>query len=404
MPGLPLPLRSSWLPALLAAIAFSLFPLPSHASSLAVRAGLLIPISRPPIRNGVVLIRDRRIAAVGANLRIPPGTPLVRARVAMPGLIDAHSYLGCLYETDEPVDALTPDLRACDALDLTHPTLQRALRAGVTTAAVAPGNGNVIAGQVALVKLGAAPEILAAYAGQKLSISAEATSVQRNPTSRAGLLELARGALDGARNGRGASGTLQPALMEGFPTLLDERCRALRPLLAGRVPAFIHAPAADDIESALDLIGSFNLRACLLHASEAASVCDLLKARQIPVVLGPLRFTDRDRTLANAGMLSRAGIPVAFCTDAPLGDPASLRLTAHLAVKYGMPRAAALRALTLDAARILGAARRAGSLEPGKDADLLLLSGDPLDLTSRVEGVVVNGSLVYGGVRREMGG
>jgi imidazolonepropionase-like amidohydrolase len=191
------------------------------------------------------------------------------------------------------------------------------------------------------------------------------------------------------------SSTSQAALMEGFPGRLAERCRALRPLLGGSLPAFVHAPAADDVEAALPLFEEFRLNGCLLHANEAFEVAPLLRARKLPVVVGPLRFSDPERVLANPGRLARAGVKIAFCTDAPLADPASLRQSAHLAVKYGLPPAAALRALTLDAAAILGIAGRTGSLAAGKDADLLLLSGDPLDLSSRVEAVVAAGKVVW---------
>jgi imidazolonepropionase-like amidohydrolase len=365
------------------------------AQTLAVRAETVLTISKGPIKNGVVLVRNGKIAAVGANVKVPKGVKVLQAKVVMPGMIDAHSYLGCYYETDEPIDALTPELRVCDAFDPQNPTLQKALRAGITTACIAPGNANVIAGQASILKLGTTPQILWGNSGVKFSVSTDATNPQRNPTSRAGLIELLRAALDGAQDGKALSSTTQINLMAGFPTTLDERCRVLRSVLNGQRRVCVHAPTADDIENALALMDEFKLKGCLLHANEAAEVCDLLKARRIPVILGPLRFTDSEKTLKNAGQLANAGIKVAFCTDAPLTEPASLRLSAHLAVKYGMTSDTALRALTLNAAEILGIAHRVGSIEVGKDADLLLLSGEPLNLTSRVEAVVVGGKVVY---------
>jgi imidazolonepropionase-like amidohydrolase len=365
------------------------------AQTLAVRAETVLTVSKGTIKNGVVLVRDGKIAAVGANVKIPKGAKVIQAKVVMPGLIDAHSYLGCYYETDEPVDALTPELRTCDAFDSQNPTLQKALRAGVTTACIAPGNANAMAGQVSIIKLGASPQIFWGNSSVKFSVSTDATNPQRNPTSRAGLVELVRTALDCAKDGKAMSSTAQMNLMTGFPTTLDERCRALRSVLNGQRRICVHAPTADDVENALALMDEFKLKGCLLHANEAAEVCDLLKARKMSVVLGPLRFADSEKTLKNAGKLANAGIKVAFCTDAPLTEPASLRLSAHLAVKYGMSPDAARRALTLNAAEILGIAHRVGSLEVGKDADLLLLNGEPLSLTSRVEAVVINGKVVH---------
>jgi imidazolonepropionase-like amidohydrolase len=388
-------LRGMVLAGLLAGLGGHAQSAPGEAPTLAIRAETLLPVATGPIKNGVILIRAGRIVAIGANLPIPPGTRVIRAKVAMPGLVDAHSYLGCYYETDEGIDAVTPDLRIRDTFDPHTPLLRQAVRAGITTVCVMPGNRNAIAGQASLYKLGTEPQMLRDYAGQKFSISTDATNPQRNPTSRAGVVELVRSALDGAAKGSAVSSTSQTRLMVGFPTTLSERNRALSAVLKGQAPAWIHAPTADDAENALQLMDAYHLQGCLLHANEAAPVADQLRARKIPVVLGPLRFTDSERVLANAGRLARAGVKIAFCTDAPLTDPASLRQSALLAVRYGLRPEAALRALTLDAAGILGVAGRTGSLEVGKDADVLLLSGDPLNLTSRVEAVVSMGKIVY---------
>lgn len=364
------------------------------STTLAIQADTLLPISGPPISNGVLLVSGGKITAVGSHLSIPSGTRTLRARYAMPGLVDAHAYLGCYYESSEPVDSITPDLRIADAFDPMDPVIPHALHAGVTTACIMPGNGNALGGQAALVHLGLAVEIVRRAAGQKLSISTEATNSERNPTSRAGLLALVRAALEGAQKGKAVSSTSQTTLLAGFPTTLDQRVQALIPLLRREETAYIHTPTADDIENALRLLDDFHLKGCLLHADEGADVSDQIRKRAVPVVLGPLGFTDNDRTLTNAGRLAGAGVKVAFCTDAPLTDPASLRLSAHLAVHYGMESEAALRALTLHAAQILGIDRRVGSLEAGKEADILLLDGHPLELTSRVETIIASGQIM----------
>jgi imidazolonepropionase-like amidohydrolase len=363
-------------------------------STLAIEADTILPISGPPITNGVVLVRGGKITAIGTRLSIPANARRLHARVAMPGLIDAHAYLGCYYETSEPVDAVTPDLRIADAFDATDPLLKQALRAGVTTVCIMPGNGNALGGQAALLHLGLSPEIVRRAAGQKLSISADATDASRNPTSRAGVVALIQAALDGARKGKAVSSTTQTSSLAGYPTTLDERVRALIPLLRRDEIAYMHTPTADDIENALQLLDTYHLRGCLLHAEEAAEVSDQIRKRGVPVILGPLDFADTDRVLTNPGRLAKAAIKVAFCTDAPLADPASLRLTAHLAVRYGMSADHALRALTLNAAQILGIGSRVGSLEPGKDADILLLDGPPLELTSRIETVLSAGQIM----------
>ena len=366
------------------------------AQTIVVRADKVITVTGATIKNGIVVVRDGKIAAVGTGIGVPTGAKVFRTAVVMPGLVDAHSYLGCYNETDEPIDAVTPDIRACDAFDPESPPLRKAIQAGVTTACLAPGNGNVVAGQTAVVRLGQAVQVLNGYAAQKFSISADAAGPQRNPTSRAGVGALARTALGGARNGASASSSRQPSLLVGdFPTSLSERRRALISVCGGRIPVLVHAPTAADVEEALDLAAEFKLKPVLLHSADAWRIAGTLKTRGVPVIVGPLRFRDKDRVLSNAGKLAGAGVKVAFCTDAPLSDPGSLRMTARLAVKYGMGPELAIRALTLGGAEALGIANRTGSIEKGKDGDILLLSGDPLDLTSRIEAVICGGKVVY---------
>ena len=366
----------------------------AHARSsptLAIEAETILPVSGPSISHGVILVNGSRITAIGSGLAIPSGARRLRAKYAMPGLIDTHSYLGCYYESSEPVDSVTPDLRIADAFDPADPLIKHAIHAGVTTVCIMPSSGNAIGGQAALVHLGQSSEIVRKTAGQKFSISTDAASSERNPTSRAGVVALVRAALEGAQKGRAVSSTSQTSSLAGFPTNLDQRVQALTPLLRGAEIAFFHPPTADDIENALQILAVFPLKSCLLHANEGAEVSDQIRRRGLPVVLGPLGFTDSDRTLANAGRLAKAGVRIAFCTDAPLTDPASLRLSAHLAVHYGMAREEALRALTLTAAQILGIGSRVGSLDAGKEADILLLDGHPLELTSRIEAVISAG-------------
>jgi|SRR5579871_1318419 len=365
------------------------------ANTLAIRAETLYPVSGPPIHQGVVLVREGKITTVGANVAIPPGARTLEVKTALPGLVDPHSYLGCLYETEEGVDAVTPELRIRDAFDRSDPALGRAARAGITTTCIMPGNGNVLAGQGSVFRLGDAPQLLRDYAAQKVSLTA--VNAQRNPTSRAGALALLRRAFDSAGKGQAVSSVSQTNLLADFPTSLDERVHALLPILQGERPVFLHAPTADDIENALRLCSDYHLKGCLLHAVEAFEVCEEIHKSGMPVILSPLHYSDNDRTLTNAAQLAKAGVRVAFCSDAPLSDPASLRLSAALAVKFGLPTADALRALTLTPAEACGIADRVGSLSVGKDADLLLLNGDPIALTSRIEGVVIGGNLIRPG-------
>ena len=372
-------------------------PAACSGQTLAIRAENVLTISSAPIRNGIVLVKHGKIAAVGKTIAIPPGTPIIRAHTVMPGLIDAHSSLGVHGEVAESADSVTPDIRAADAFDPTDRNLSRALRSGVTSAAVMPPDSNVIGGQSAVVRLGRSPAVIREFAGVKFSISPDSITTQRNPTSRAGAADLITRAFTEASNGRPVSGAVQTTLLSGgIPTSLSQRVSPLSAILDGRARAFVHTADISDAGLALEWLQRFpGMQLALVRPAKIAPLVPSLKRMKVPVVIGPLRFTDSDLALSQPGELAGAGIPVSFCTNAPAGDPASLRLSAHLAVKFGMPRDAALRGLTSAPAALLGISDRVGSIAPGKDADLILLDGDPLDLTSRVKVVLVNGKPAY---------
>ena len=167
------------------------------------------------------------------------------------------------------------------------------------------------------------------------------------------------------------------------------------PALDGRVPVMFHAPDAIDVENALEFSDEYHLRPVLLHASDASRLGDTVRSHKSIVILSPLKLDDPNRVLKNGGKLTASGTRVAFCTDAPSTDPGSLRMSALLAVKYGMSPEAAIRSITLSGAEALGIQSKIGSIEPGKDADLLLLTGEPLDLTSRVTTVISGGKVAY---------
>ncbi len=362
-------------------------------STLAIKADILYTVSGAPIKNGMVLIRSGKIVSVGSGIQIPAGVRTIHTAVAMPGLVDSHSYLGCYYEGTEPVDAVTPDFRIIDGFDCTDPNISKTVKAGVTTVAIMPGNSNVLGGQAAILRLGSAADIISRSAGQKISATTDAASAERNPTSRAGALSLLKSAFVGAKSGVAVSGVTQTTTLAGYPTDFSERVASLLPLLAGHSKAYFHAPSADDVDNALSIVDTFKLRAALVHSTEGYLAAAQIASHRVPVLLGPLGFTDSDRVLANAAKLSQAGVRVAFCTDAPLSDPNSMRLSAYLAVQFGLSRSNAIRALTLTPAEVLGVSDRVGSIEVGKEADIVLLSADPLDLTARIEGVIMRGRL-----------
>jgi imidazolonepropionase-like amidohydrolase len=367
------------------------------AQLLVIRAERILPITGPPIHNGTIIVLDGKIQAVGTELRIPVGAKVLTAHTVMPGLIDSHSYLGIHQELIEPADSLTPDLRAIDAFDPTDPVISRALRAGITSVAIMPPNSNVIGGQPAIIRLGRVPQILRDSAGLKFSISPDSANSQRNPTSRAGIADLISHSVSQARKGLPTSSARQTRLLAGgIPTSLSNRVAPVSLVTRGVFTAFIHAPGLGDGEIALEIAQrASGARLAILHPQDSVALAPQLSSPTAIVALGPLGFKDNDRTLKQAGKLTVAGVSVTFCTDSPQSDPASLRMTAHLAVKHGMPAQQAIKALTINAARLLGIDSRTGSISVGKDADLLLLTGDPIDLTSRIVAVISAGKIAH---------
>ncbi len=292
----------------------------------------------------------------------------------MPGFIDAHSHLASVFEIDESTESLTPQVRAVEGFSSTHADVRRATASGVTLVALAPGNGNLVAGRVGLVRINGRRldrMIVSDSAALKLSLGDEALRRDREPTSRTGALRMLRDALR------------------------DPRGEISKSLIDRREPAIIHARLAADITRAVELKETFNLKAALVHADEATQVLERIRNGDVSVIFGPLTVSDKRAKLETPAKLAAAGVRLAFCTDAPASAEDQLRVTAAIAVKYGLDPKAALRALTLDAAALLGVGDRFGSLEEGREADVVVYGGDPLSLASPVELVVVEGRIVH---------
>lgn len=336
-----------------------------------LRGGRIVPVSAPSIDSGAILVMDGRIRALGPSVEAPAGAKIVdvpKGSWILPGMVDAHSHLGSAFDDEESTESVTPEARAVEAFTSRHADVQASLPSGVTTVALAPGEGNLVGGQVGIVKLNGLRydrSLEKASVGFKVSLGAEALRPDREPTSRTGAVAKLRSLL-------------------GSPNC---------PLLSA--PVFVHATAAGEIESALELAAQFKLRMVLIHARQSGEFADRLAALRQGVILGPLTVGDKRSALELPGRLARAGVPLAFASDAPGTPEEDLRVSAAFAVKYGMDREAALRALTTVPAELLGLSQECGSLAPGKAADVVVWSGDPLSLTSSVELVIVGGRITW---------
>jgi len=378
---------------------------------LAIRVKRIVPVSGPPVDDGVILVRDGKIEAVG-EVEVPPLARVIDARGmwACPGFVEAHSQAG-LDRPNEAV-AVVPFVSALDALDPESPAIEDQLREGVTTLLVIPGNDTQVGGQGIVVRPhGRTVEemLLRRAAGLKISLE------PRRDTTRAGQYASVRKALRDAADAaeKATKRRAEAAAAPGAEAEAeDPRRDALQDLLRGRFPAVLYAGRALDVPHAFDLVDSFRLKASFVLGSDAWRAADLLRARQdaaakvdpdaVLFALDPeLEVVDRDEDTDEetvrevAGILHRAGVRFALTSDEGTWPTRYLWHQAAVAVRQGVPREEALRAVTLNAARFLGVADRVGTLEKGKDANVLLLTGDPLSSATWVDTVVLEGKVVY---------
>src|SRR5437868_5921522 len=404
---------------------------------VAIRGGTVLTIAGPVIRGGTVLIRGGKIAAVGVNVPIPNDATVVDAsgKYVMPGLIDAMSYFGIdaqdLAESSEPI---TPELRIIDAYDPTGQGFASGagpLRAnelligGVTAQYVGPGDATIVSGQGAIVKTAGrslADLVVKEPAGMDMSVGAGPTKTfrakNRSPNTHSAVMSLLRQSLIRAQeydrawqtyNVRGDTARNRSAAPKREPGM-----DALVRVLHKQMPARIQANTVTDIRGAMRLAEEFGFDLIINGGAQAYQMRAELAAKRIAVVLGPIShpFISGDEIPdlkeypapdeRNAAWLRQAGVPIAIASYSHglggLAQPITakwLLIDAALAGGYGLSEDDILRALTLYPAQILGVADRLGSLEPGKDGDVIVLDGPPLKMKTWVERVYVSGELVY---------
>jgi len=383
-------------------------------SGVAIVGGRVVPVEGDPIENGTVLIDDGRIAAVGdAGLAVPDGATIVRADGAwvLPGFIDAHAHVGVHEEgegwagndVNEKTDPNTAHVRALDGINPAEVGFRDAIAGGVLAVNVNPGSANPIGGQTVTLKCwGRTVDamVLRQPSGVKSALGENPKRVygdrKQTPETRLGTAAVIREAFTQAGNYMNRWANPEP----GKPPERDLKMEALAQVLRREIPWRQHCHRADDIATAMRIADEFGYRLVIDHGTEAHLLSDVIAAKEIPVVIGPLltarsKVELRSRSLANPGRLAAAGVTIAITTDHPVVPIHFLIHQATFAVKEGLDRDAALRAVTINPANITGVADRLGSIEPGKDADLCVWSGDPLDVMSRVQLAYVDGREVY---------
>ena len=335
--------------------------------------------------NALVVIQDGVITQIGGEPPVKLAVDDYSPAVLCPGLIDIQAALGVQGGLSERRSAIQPELTAADAFNRFTSQRAAALAAGVTTFAIMPDNQNIIGGQIAVCQTTGNSGVLEAAGPMKLSISPAAFKVDREPTSREGALGLLRETLNTARR--------TPA---EHPLLAR--------LLAGERTGVLAAPTGADVLTATQLADEYGLRLVLIHEHDARQVAALATERVEGVIVGPLDYLSSPRDARGAGQFAAAGVPVAIAGGLPYESADSLRIGANVAVGAGLSPEAARSAITSVPARLLGVNDRVGAIAEGRLADLVLFTGDPLDLRSRVLAVYVAGRRVYPAEPRRVSG
>lgn len=373
----------------------------------------IFSMAGPVLEDSDLLIEKGKIAAVGKSIDGEGAKSIdLSGKFITPGFIDAHCHIGLFEDSlgfegddgNEMTDPVTPQLRAIDAIYPTDRTFDEALAAGVTVAITGPGSANVIGGQFAAVKtFGRTVEekLLSAPVAMKIAFGENPKRVyhgqRKSPSTRMATASILREALFKAKEYMEKKETAA-GNSEKTPAF-DLKWEALIPVLKREIPLKAHAHRADDIMTAIRIAEEFGLRITLDHCTEGHLIADLLAAKGLPAIVGP-SFSDRSKvelrnlTFETPGILAKAGVKIAIMTDSPVIPSQYLPLCAKLAVRNGLDAQEALKAITINPAEIVGIANRVGSLEAGKDADLVVFDRHPLAFEAEVEMVFINGKRV----------
>lgn len=382
-----------------------------------IKGGLVRPITSEDIENGEILIDNGKIVAIGQQVDAPADATVIDATGLMvtPGFVDAHTHIGLHEEAsrwegndvNEYSDPVTPHVRAIDCINPRDEAFGNAIRGGVTTAMAGPGSANVIGGEFCAIKLHGdcvddmlikSPTAMKVAFGENPK-GAYGQNGRKAPVTRMMTAALLRENLMKAK--RYLEEVEEAENNPDKKRPFDAKLEALLPVMRGEIPLKAHAHRADDILTSIRIAQEFGVKLTLDHCTEGHLIADKLAGYGYPVLVGP-SFGSKskqelsEKSFATPGILEKAGLNVSIITDAPVIPLYYLPLCAGLAVREGMSYEGAWRAITINPARVAGIDARVGSLEVGKDADIVLFAGDPLrDIACRAKCVLVNGEIAY---------
>jgi len=382
---------------------------------LFIKNGKVYTMEGPPIEGADVLIRDGKIAGVGVGLECPAGAEVIDAggKLVFPGLIDAHTHLGLAgtavrwegADYNETTDNVTPHLRTIDAINGFDETFMDSVIGGVTCVATSPGSANVIGGQLTAMKTGGAvrADDLAIKAPMAIKCAlgenpkgAHGQSQKKAPLTRMATAAILRETFIKAKEYLHKKENNDKDKQPDF----HMKYEALIPVIKKEIPIHIHAHQANDIHTAIRLQKELDIRCVIIHASDGHLVVEDLVAAGLPTIIGPTlgmksKPEVKNKTWETVNVLNQAGVLTCITTDHPVIPIQHLNLCAALAVQAGMPAEEALKCITIYAAQVMSLDERVGSLAIGKDADIGIWDGCPLNATSNVTHTIIDGKIVY---------
>ena len=380
--------------------------------------GKILTMAGAVYEDGVLHIRNGKIVEVGekGSVELHPENgecvlPVAGAWI-MPGLIEAHCHMGITEEKkgmegddcNETVDPVTPYLRAIDAINTMDAAFDDAVRAGITAAMIGPGSANVVGGQFAFLKTHGrriddliikAPAAMKVAFGENPKVNY--SDQGKSPSTRMAIAALLRRELFEARQ---YFRQKENAERNGEFFAEDFTKECWKPVLDNKIPLKAHAHRVDDIFTAIRIAKEFGLSMTLDHCSEGHLIAEELAQAGFPAIVGPdptsrNKIEVQNMSFKTAGVLHRAGVPIAITTDHPVSLIQYLPICAGLAVKAGLPMEEGLKAITINPAKICGVADRMGSIEIGKDANLAIFDGNPMEVFTRTLYTIIDGTVVY---------
>ena len=380
---------------------------------LTIVHGKIKTMAKAYYQDGFLQIENGRITAVGdmKDCSVKKGGSGIldaKGNLVMPGIVEAHCHMGITEEKkgmegddcNENVEPITPWLRAIDAINPMDAAFDDALRAGITSAMVGPGSSNVVGGQFAFIKthgrcidhmIVKAPAAMKVAFGENPKVNFSGQNV--SPATRMAIAAMLRQELFQAK-------AYQKKLQENPNQEKDFRYECWLPVLEGKIPLKAHVHRADDILTAIRIAKEFGLSMTLDHCSEGHLIAEEIKESGFPAIVGPdmasrNKIEVQNMAFKTVGILNQAGIRTAITTDHPVSMIQFLPICAGLAVKSGLDMEEGLRSITINSARICGVADRVGSLEVGKDGDVVIFDGNPLEVFTKALYTIIEGKIVY---------